>query len=347
MVEKTMQNATLDAAGVADLITGSWRSQILYAGVELGVFERLSEQSPSSSDWVARALSVDASFLYRLLRGLGSIGLLHEDTDRNFKLTPAGALLTAAHPRSMRGIARLEGGVQHYLSWRHLPDIIRTGRANGFVREFGVDFFTYQSCDAAYADAFHAAMSSYTAAETEVVSGLIRDPHPGDVGIFCDVGGGHGHLLGQILQDFPKASGIVFDLPAVTAAQAASVKSPDVLQSRCQYVGGDMFTEVPRADIYFLKHILHDWRDDECRQILRTVRKSAKPDSRLFICEWFIPKPDLAHFAKLVDVHMLCVSSGRQRTVEEFSLMLGRSGWSVTRLRESNVPLGVLEARAV
>ena len=134
----TPRRTCMDDAGaqVIDLIFGRWRSQILYAGVKLGVFDALAH-GPKSAVRVASELDVDAGLLYRLMRALGSLGLLHEDHTRTFALTPMGELLCRDHPHTLRGITLLEEGPEHYAAWKHLPALITEGQQNAFVREFG------------------------------------------------------------------------------------------------------------------------------------------------------------------------------------------------------------------
>jgi hypothetical protein len=130
------------SAKVIDLIFGRWRSQILYTGVKLGVFDALAS-GPKSAVRVASELGVDADMLYRLMRALGSLELLHEDTTRTFSLTPMGEWLRRDHPHTLRGMTLLEEGPEHYAAWKHLPALITEGRQDAFVREFGQHNFDY------------------------------------------------------------------------------------------------------------------------------------------------------------------------------------------------------------
>src|SRR4051812_18751145 len=112
---------------VSDLIFGRWRSQILYAGADLAVFDHLSTTKAQSAEATATKIDADPPLTYRLLRALGSLGLLTEDEARGFRLTDAGALLRSDHPQSLRAMALLEEGPEHYAMWKHLPAMIRDG----------------------------------------------------------------------------------------------------------------------------------------------------------------------------------------------------------------------------
>jgi hypothetical protein len=341
-----MEEIVSSAPAVIDTINGRWRSQILYAGVELGVFELLPDGAARKAESIAPEIGADSALLYRLLRALSSINLLREDSHGRFSITEGGRLLRSDHPQSLRAMALLEEGPVHYTNWRHLPAMIRSGVQDGFQHEFGMTMFDYLSRDPRYADTFHSAMISYSAAEASAILQELQDELT-EPAVFCDVGGGQGYLLAVLLKNRQKASGIVFDLPQVTAEHDLHVTQQQNLTSRCQHVAGDMFVSVPEADVYILKHILHDWSDEECRRILSVVRASAKPTSRLLICEWIVPGSDESHFAKIVDIAMLCISSGRQRTVDEFAKLLSSTGWTIESVRPlRGSPLAILNAAA-
>jgi hypothetical protein len=142
------------SAQVIDLIFGRWRSQILYAGVKLGVFDALVS-SPRSAVSVASTLDVDAGMLYRLMRALGSLGLLHEDHSGTFALTRMGEQLCRDHPLTLRGITLLIEGPEHYAAWKHLPALITEGQQNAFVREFGQPQFDYAVHHPSYGAVFN------------------------------------------------------------------------------------------------------------------------------------------------------------------------------------------------
>jgi hypothetical protein len=311
---------------VLDLIFGRWRSQTLYAGVKLGIFDALS-RGPTSASAIAESLNLDPTMCYRLLRGLGSLGLLKEDDSRNFSLTPTGDLLRSGHPQSLRGVTLLEEGSEHYALWKHLPDMVRDGRQNAFLREFGRMAFDHAALDGAYGEVFNQAMSSYSGAQTDWFLEALKNYDFSSVSHVCDVGGGHGHTLCSLLAAHPHLRGTVLDLPSVVENQSLLWAQNMGVADRCAYVGGDMFNGVPRADVYMMKMILHDWNDAECVQILSNMRQSASPNGRVFIVEHIIPGPETPHFSKLFDLHMMCWGTGRERTEAEYAALLEQAGW--------------------
>jgi hypothetical protein len=316
---------------VVDLIFGRWRSQILYAGTALDVFAYLKPDQDRAASIVAEEIGVNPTILYRLLRALAAIGLLVENDAKEFRLTEAGALLRADHPQSLRAMALLEEGPEHYAIWKHLVAMIRDGRQNGFVREYGVMAFDYANNDSSYGEVFDQAMSSYSAMQTEVVVAALAEHDLSLVGTLCDVAGGHGHFACGFLNAYPHLSAIVFDRPEVVA-QTDRLWAPRLgLADRCRYIGGDMFSEVPAAETYTLKLILHDWSDDECVRILANMRRSVIGRGQVFVAEHVVPGPAEPHFSKLFDIHMMCWGTGRERTSEEYANLFTTSGWEYTQ----------------
>jgi hypothetical protein len=316
---------------VVDLIFGRWRSQILYAGAALDVFAHLSPDKHRMAAGVASEIGTDPTMLYRLLRALAAIGLLAENEDKEFRLTEAGALLRADHPQSLRAMALLEEGPEHYAIWKHLVAMIRDGRQNGFDREYAVMAFDYANVNSSYGEVFDLAMSSYSAIQTELVVAALAEHDLSAVGTLCDVAGGHGHLACGFLKAYSHLSAIVLDRPEVVA-QADRLWAPRLgLADRCRYIGGDMFGEVPPAEVYTLKLILHDWSDEECVRILANMHRSAIGRGQLFVAEHVVPGPAEPHFSKLFDIHMMCWGTGRERTSEEYAALLSASGWQYTQ----------------
>jgi hypothetical protein len=330
-------------AAVWELLYGRWKSQALYAGVKLGIFDAIGD-APRSTAEVGDRLSLDPALLYRLMRALASIALLEEHAGRSFSIAPAGAFLCRSHPRSLRDIVLLREGPEHSAVWKHLAPIVADGIQNGFVREFGSPAYEYARRTPAYAAAFDAAMSSYSRFQTDWTLDLLEQRDLTAMAGFCDVGGGQGHLLAHLLRRYERAWGTVleragaFDEPGMRWADRLGVSE------RCRYLTGDMFADVPPADGYFLKMILHNWSDDECVRVLRAVRSGAPPSARVFIIEHVVPDIRTPHFAKLFDLHMLCWGSGRERTAEEFAALLDAAGWTYVGFWPSpDGPIGIVE----
>jgi len=328
-----------------DLIIGRWRSQILYTGVELGVFEYVSSH-PKNASKIANVLNLDYNLAYRLLRALGSLGLLREGVNRDFTITQQGEFLRKDNPKTLRGIALLEEGPEHYALWKHLPTMIKDGKQNAFPREYGQKLFEFTDSNPLYREVFNQAMSSYSSIQTAWVTDALDGYNFSNVNTVCDVGGGQGHLLCSLLVKYPHIRGTVIELDSV-------IKNNDLLwaekmgvKDRCSYVGGNMFSKVPAADAYIMKMILHDWSDDECVKILSNIYNAASENGTVLIAEHLVPGPEEPHFSKLFDIHMMCVATGKERTVEEYADLLKKTGWNHANTFHSQSGLmGIIEGK--
>jgi hypothetical protein len=317
---------------------------ILAAGTELGIFDHLDTKVPKSAPELAATTGPDTALLYRLLRAQAAIGLLFEDATGGFVLTGMGDLLRRSHPNSLAAMARLEEGPQHYALWTHLPAMVKDGRQNAFVREFGCMAFDHAKVDRDYALRFDQAMTSYSATQSVQVLDALRDTDLSAIRVFCDVAGGHGYMTCAMLGAYPHLFGIVLDLPDVVADGDALWARKLGLEARCSYVGGHMFKEVPRADAYGLKMILHDWNDEESVVILENIRRAEDGPTRVLIMEHVVPGPGVSHFAKLFDVHMICWGTGQERTEAEYAELLRYAGWRhVASHHAPNSVMGVIE----
>ena len=335
----------MDDAGarVIDLIFARWRSQILYVGVKLGVFDALA-RGPKNTIRVARELDVDAGMLYRLMRALGSLELLQEDTTRTFSLTPLGELLCRDHPHTLRGMTLLEEGPEHYAAWQHLADLIQEGQQNAPLREFGQPMFEYAAQHPNYGAIFNEAMSSYSSMDNALVLEALEHYDFAGISHLCDVGGGHGSTLCSLLVKYPHLQGTVLDLPSVLAQHELLWADKMGVGDRCTYVPRDMFRAVPLADAYMVKRVMHDWNDAECGQILSTMHRAPPQQGRVLIIEQIVPGPDTPHFSKLFDVHMLIMLTGRERTLEEYVGLLEGAGWTYRQTwYPASKMLGVVE----
>jgi predicted transcriptional regulator len=334
----------LDHEKTLDIIFGRWKSQILYTGVKLGIFDRVTSDPMKTSD-IARHLNLDFVLTYRLLRALGSLGFLEEDGDHKFSISSQGKLLQKNDSQTLRDIILLEEGPEHYAIWKHLPAMIKAGQQDAFLREYGCKAFEYAEKNPEYAEEFSRAMTSYSAAQTTWVLDALSAYDFSKIHHLCDIGGGYGHLLSNLLLKCHHMKGSVLELKSQIMNKELLWSTKMGVDDRCMYIEGDMFREVPTADAFIMKMILHDWNDEECIKILNNINKScSSPDGRVFIVEHLITEPKKPHFSKLFDIHMMCWGSGRERTVEEYSSLLERSGWKYiqTHYPQSGL-IGVIE----
>lgn len=326
-----------------ELVEGLWSGQVLHAAVRVGLFDQLDEE-PTAAATLAADLDLDPDATYRLLRALSHFGVLSEDDSRRFALTPVGQFFRADHPRSVRPGLVLFHSPEWIRALTHLPDILREGGPDGFVREYGRGIFDYMTDVPEFASAFNEFMTSMSHRQAEAFLGVLEEYDVSEFERVCDVGGGHGYLCCRLLEQYPALEGTVFDRPSVVAEEP-TVAMDFGVADRCDYVGGDMFESVPEADAYVLKWILHDWTDGECVDILSTVREAAPSDARLFVLEAVVPGPEQSHFSKQLDITMLVHMGGRERTRAEYASLLERAGWTIVdEWVPPEGPMRILEA---
>ena len=320
------------------MASGAWVTQMIHVAAELGVADQLAEGERDCEE-LAAACGADADGLFRLLRGLASLGIFQESAPRRFALTPLAELLRGDHPQSLRQFARMLGE-EHYLSWNDLLHSVRTGE-NAFRHGHGMSVFDWYAQNPRRAEIFDGAMTDFSRDETEAMlaafdfSGITH---------LVDVGGGRGELLKRVLQANGQLRGTLFDQPQVVAG---AVVAPD-LASRLDVRGGDFFAEAPAgADAYLLKHIIHDWDDEACRTILGRIRSAMKPGARVLIVEQVIPAGNTPFPGKLLDLNMLVMSEGgRERTAEEYGQLLASAGLRLIRIVPTASAVSVVEAMA-
>ena len=309
-----------------DIIFGRWRSQVLYVGVKLGVFDCATSNPKNASD-IAKELNLDNKLAYRLLRALGSLGLLKEGVNHDFSITGEGEFLRRDNPQTLRGIALLEEGHEHYALWKHLHNMIKDGKQNAFPREYGKKLFEFTDSNPPYRKVFDEAMSSYSSIQTTWISEALDRYDFSNVNCVCDVGGGQGHLLCSLLVKYPHLNGIVLELESAIKNKEFLWAGKMGLEDRCKYTAGNMFNDVPAADAYIMKMILHDWSDDECVKILSNIYNASPKRGTVLIAEHLVPRPDIPHFSKIFDIHMMCVATGSERTIDEYAQLLKSAGW--------------------
>lgn len=333
---------------IDELLEELWSGQLAYAGVKLGAFEVI-DADPVSAHSVAEEVGADPDHLYRLLRALAHFDLLDSHPDRRFSLTGLGALFTEDHPES-RVTRVLLGRSPEFLSaLTHLHDVVKEGGPSGFVREFGCNSFEYAERHPEYAAVFDQAMTTQSQATTPQVMDALDGYDFDQFSHVCDVGGGYGHTLCHLLGAHPHLDGTILELPHVVDEDAEHWASELGVTERCEYVAGDMFEAVPRADAYFLKYILHDWHDEDCVAILSTIHDAAPTDGRLFIVENLLPDSSSATAERIVsDIGMMVLHDGRERTEAEYRSLLNRAGWEFIRTLvpdQKGETVSVVEAR--
>jgi hypothetical protein len=326
---------------IAQIITGYWLSQAVYVAAKLGLADRL-QNGPRTADELARETSTDPRSLYRLLRALASVGVFAEDGQHRFGLTPLADCLRRDVPGSQWAMAVM-AGEEHYATYGELLHSVRTGRP-AFEKVYGQPVFDFLSDHPEQARLFDQAMVSVHGRET----GAVLDAYDfTGIGVLADVGGGNGSVLTAVLQRYPAMKGILFDLPGVAERARANLRAAG-LADRCQVVGGSFFESVPDgADAYLMRHIIHDWDDERCTRILRNIHRAMGAGGRLLVVEGVLPPGNEPAFGKLLDLTMLVIPGGQERTREEYEALFWTGGFRLTRVVPTQAEVSVLEgARA-
>jgi SAM-dependent methyltransferase len=324
------------------LITGYCVSQAVGVAALLGVADELAG-GPRDSDDVAGAVGADPDALYRVLRLLASLGVFAEAPPGTFGLTPLGETLRSDAPGSVRNFAITETAAGHWLPWGRLYDSVRTGRPAA-AEALGMDLFEWYAQNPAEAAWFNAAMGNLSAL---AASELVRVYDFSAVRTVADIGGAHGVLLSAVLRANPAARGILFDLPHVTETASDAIAAAG-LSDRCQLVSGDFFEAVPEgADLHLLKQIVHDWNDERATQLLENCHRALAPAGKLLLVEMLVPPDNRPSPAQAMDLNMLVLLGGQERTEEQFARLLGAAGFRLERVIPTHSPFSVLEATPV
>jgi hypothetical protein len=316
-------------------------ARALYAFAKLGIADLFGDE-PVSCEQLAVAVegNVDPKALYRLLRTLSTANAVSEAEDHTFTLGPLGEILRSDVPGSLRGWVIFSGEPYYLQAWEQIVHSIRTGQP-AWELVHGAPIFEYFGSHPEAGAIFDQAMTSVSAAEAPA----ILDAYDfSSIHKLVDIGGGEGLLLRTILKSTPALTGVLFDRPdALTDVPGQLAR--EGLADRCEVVPGDFFQAVPKGgDAYLLKYVIHDWDDERSLAILESCRRSMTNDSKLLLVETLVPAPGEPHFAKLQDLEMLVVAGAKERTLEEFSLLLGRAGFELARVVPTSEPLSILEA---
>jgi hypothetical protein len=319
------------------LISGYWVSQAIHVAARLGIADLL-KAGPKHTDDLARSAQAHPHALYRLLRALASVGVFTEVGERTFRNTPMSDCLRGDVPNSQRSAA-VSMGEEHYRAWGELAYSVQTGKI-AFDKIFGKPIFQYLAENPRSAQLFDETMVGVHGMETA----LMLDAY--DFSKFrtlVDVGGGNGSLLSLTLQRHPKLKAILFDRPDVIDRAKANLQSAGIAD-RCQGVGGNFFESAPAGgDAYLLRHIIHDWYDAESRAILGNIRKVIPPDGKLLIVESVIPAGNEPFFGKFLDLTMLVIPGGMERTEAEYRELLKSAGFALQRIVPTKGEVSVIE----
>ncbi len=323
------------------MATGAWVARTLHAAAMMGLADQLAV-GPKTAAELAGPLRAHAPSLHRLMRTLASLGVLAEQKEQRYSLTPLGEALKLNAPGSARSTVLTFGSPWAQSAWDHLVYSVQSGKT-GFEKAQGMPLFDYLARHPEAASLFNETMVGFHSQEPPAVAAAY------DFSTFktiVDVGGGTGNLLAAILTHYAGPRGVLFDLPHV-ATEASSLLKAKGVNNRVTIEAGDFFISVPAGgDAYLLSHIIHDWDEDQCLTILRNIRKAMNSGGRLLITEMVLPAGDTPHPGKMLDIAMLVWPGGQERTLAEYDRLLSKGRFHLARVVPTESAVNVMEAVA-
>jgi O-methyltransferase domain len=316
-----------------DIAGGYCLSRCLHTVAELGVADHLND-TPQTINYLAGKVGADPDALARVLRLLSAHGVFEVENEK-VRHSAASRLLRSDHPQSMRSLARMFGVSINWAAFGAMEHSVRTGvPAAEHVLPGG--FWAHYAEHPAEGAIFNAAMAAKAHGQ---VAGVIASYDFSDFGVIGDIGGGRGHLLRAVLDTAPAAKGVLFDLPHVIADAAA------MASDRISLEAGDFFKDtLPNCDAYVLMEIIHDWSDDDAIEILKSIHRVAPPHSKLLLIEAIVPDDPGPHWSKMLDIHMLTLLGGRQRTLQEYESLFKNAGFAFRREIDTGADISIIEA---
>lgn len=318
---------------IQQIAGGYGLARSLHVVADLGVADALGE-SPQSAFELAQKVGANPDALARILRLLAAYEIFSVEDDQ-VSHTPASQLIRQDHPQSMRGFVRMFSLPINWNAYGAFHDTIRSGEPS-VEKIYPGGFWKYFADNKEESAIFNNAMADKANGQ---LHGILASYDFSPYHTVADIGGGRGHLLKAILKTSPGAKGILFDLPHVIE-DAAAIESTNLVLQR-----GDFFKDdLPVADIYTVMEIIHDWADPEATLILEAIKKVAPPHAKLLLLESIIPGDSKPDWSKMLDIHMLTLLGGRQRTLKEYEELLTASGFKLSREINTGFGISILEA---
>lgn len=333
------QSAVPPHVQVIQMATGCWISRLISTAASIGLADYMADGAKSAAE-LAGSTGTNPRALHRFMRTLASFGILEQRQDDTFTLTPLGDALRSDAPGCARSTVLTMAGPWMWKSLGEFQYSLETGKT-AVEKVFGMPVFDYLAQNPADAAQFSEAMVGIHGAEPPAVAEAYDFSNFGTI---VDVGGATGNMLAHILGRYPQPKGILFDRPHVVTEAPALLRARGV-ENRVSIERGNFFESVPAGgDAYILSHIIHDWNEDQCRTILGNCRKAMKQGAKLLIVEFVLPEGNTPHFGKLLDMVMLAIPGGEERTAGEYAKLLASAGLKMTRVIPTASEISIVEA---
>lgn len=324
-------------AQIAEIILSQLVSRLAYIAATLKLPDYLAE-APRTAAELAPLTAMHAPALYRIMRTLASLGFFTEDAEHRFALRPLGAVLKSGTPS--HAAALIMGGeiVTHSLD--QFLYSVETGKPS-FERSFDASLFDWLAANPAQATLFNKTMVGFHGMEPPAIASAYNFSAFQTI---ADVGGSTGNLLATILSRYPEPRGILFDLPHVVRDAPALIQQRG-LADRIRIEAGSFFESVPvGAEAYILSHVIHDWTPEQCLTILSHCRSAMNPGGHLLLAEMVLPDGDAPHPGKMLDMIMLTIMGGEERTASQYNALLDQAGFRMTRVIPTASLVSIVEA---
>ncbi|GAB2682556.1 methyltransferase [Kribbella swartbergensis] len=325
--------------GLLELASGFVGTYAVYAAARLRIADVLAD-GPLSADDIAAETGSDPDATYRLLRACAMFGVFTEGPDGRFGLTPLGNGLRSGTPGSVLPVVLMLGDPQYQAPWGRLVHSVETGSPAADLA-LGKQMWDYLDENPEFAATFNNAMTCVTELDWPAVAAAY-DFTP--YSTIVDIGGGHGRLLALMLGASPNSKGVLQEREALVGAAEAHLREAGVLP-RCRIESGSFFETAPSdGDLYVMRHVIHDFDDEQAAAILSNVRRHMPRGSTLLLLESVVPPGNTPHFAKTLDLDMMIFVGGRERTEREFGMLLDRAGFRITRVLHTVSTISLIEA---
>jgi hypothetical protein len=336
-VQPTKADALPANAILMQMLFGAQMQRSICVAAKLGIADLLTE--PKTATELAAETNTHAPSVYRLLRTLASMGIFTENAAGKFELTPLAALLREDAPNSMRDFTIMMGEDWIWRAWGELMYSVKTGGvAHDKIQ--GMNSFEFFAQNEEAGRVFNRAMTNLS---LSVIPAVVEAYDFSGIGKLVDIAGGHGLLLTGILKANPQVQGILFDLLFVIEG-AGEWLEKEGIRHRVELAAGDFFQTVPAgADAYMMKHIIHDWDDEHSINILRSIHSAMNINGKVLIIEMVIPEGNEPSPSKALDILMLVMEGGKERTKDEYRGLLEASGFRLTRIIPTKSPYSVIE----
>jgi hypothetical protein len=324
---------------VFQMITNFWASQCLFAVTKLNIADAVSTE-PKHIDAIAAETNTNAAALYRVMRALASTGVFEEKEQKQFVHTDVSRMLRSDLPETMKYLVLAELGSEHYRGWGNLIHSVKTGEIafNDVAKENVWQYYQKHPEDGSNF------MKAMTGLSENFNLAVVPSYDWSSFSTIIDVGGGNGSLLAGILNANKNAKGILFDEPYVVEKASELLKQRGV-EDRVEIIGGNFFETVPpNGDAYLLKFILHDWNDEQSLVILKNIASAMNNTAKLLIVEGVLLTGNELQLGKLLDINMLVMTGGMERTEEQYRQLLNAAGLTLIKVYTTPSPMNIIEA---